>query len=444
MRYFGTDGIRGVANKDLSAELAFKIGALLGHKYDKVVIGKDTRISSSMLESALACGLSAYGADVYKIGYTTTPCLAYNTALKDFDCGVMISASHNPYYDNGIKIFAKNGLKIDSAIEEEIEDYIDGKFSIQRAKSEDIGEIYSYHQGIEAYTAWLNERFCLDLKGLRVVFDLANGGAVFTFDDFKQYLKGAKITVINDHPDGLNINVHCGSTHLESLKAIMKSGDYDVGFAFDGDADRVLAVDNKGDVVDGDMIMYILSNYLKEKGRLKDDTLVTTVMSNIGLYKALANRGLKSEKTAVGDKNVAELMIRKDYSIGGEQSGHIIIKEDGMFGDGLKSALWVLKVMSETGRSLCELCQDLKIYPQLLLNKKVQDKDKIMQDEVILDYIAKVEALLEGEGRILVRPSGTEPLIRVMVEARSDEECERLANDILKVIAARGYLKEEL
>lgn len=441
--YFGTDGIRGVANKDLTPEIAFKIGAYLGTKSDRVIIGKDTRKSSSMLESAIASGLSAYGADAYKIGYTSTPCLAYTVANGDFDYGIMISASHNPYYDNGIKIFAKDGLKIDSAIEEKIEDYIDGKAALKRAQSEKIGEIYDYREANGVYASWLYEHLYSDLKGLRVLFDLANGGAVYTFDRYKRYLDASTYDVMNDGPDGININEDCGSTHLEALVQRVKEGGYDVGFAFDGDADRVLACDSNGDIVDGDKLMYLLSLDLKEEGKLKDDVLVTTVMSNIGLYKALEAKGIRSVITAVGDRSVALEMESHDYRLGGEQSGHIIIKEDGMFGDGLKSALRILRIMVKTGKSLKELVKEVTIYPQLLVNKKTKHKKEIMEDKEVLAYIKSLEAKLNGSGRLLVRPSGTEPLIRVMAEAKSDEECETIVYAFIDHLRDKGYIEEE-
>ena len=438
MRYFGTDGIRGVANDLLTPELAYKVGAYLGHKYDMVVIGKDTRISSSMLESALASGISAYGAKAYTMGYTSTPALAYTTKTEDFDVGIMISASHNPYYDNGIKIFAKDGLKIDSTIEKEIEDYIDGKISLDKASGDKIGEIYDYKEASAHYVKWLHDHFYTDTSGMKIAFDLANGGATYTFDLYKKYFE-ADIAILNDRPDGININVDCGSTHLDRFKGYVKGG-FDMGFAFDGDADRVLAIDENGEVVDGDKLMYILARYLKKMGKLHDDMVVTTVMSNLGLYKAFKRVGIQSVKTSVGDKNVADMMINNDYDLGGEQSGHIIIKEDGMFGDGLKTALRIIKILKEENKSLKEIADDVKIYPQLLVNKKTEYKEDIMNDGDILAYVQNKDDELGDDGRILVRPSGTEPLIRVMVEADSDEKCQRYVDDILGCLKDKGYI----
>ncbi len=440
MRYFGTDGIRGVANDLLTPELAYKVGAYLGHRYDKIVIGKDTRISSSMLESALASGISAYGAKVYQIGYTSTPALAFTTKSEAFDVGVMISASHNPYYDNGIKIFAKNGLKIDSTIESEIEDYIDGKIDLARAAGDRIGEIYTYDIACEHYVRWLYDNFYHDTSGMKIAFDLANGGAVYTFGLYKKYLK-ADVVVLNDQPDGININVDCGSTHLSKFRSYVKEHDLDMGFAFDGDADRVLAVDEDGNVVDGDKLMYILAGHLKKEGHLHDDMVVTTVMSNLGLYKAFKRAGIQSIKTSVGDKNVADMMINKGYDLGGEQSGHIIVREDGMFGDGLKTALRIIAILKEEGKSLKEAADEVKIYPQLLVNKKTAYKEAIMSDHDVLAHIERLENELGDEGRILVRPSGTEPLIRVMVEADSEKNCQRYVDDILKCLEDKGYIE---
>lgn len=438
-RYFGTDGIRGIANRELTCEIAYKIGSYLGSMYDRVVIGKDTRISSSMLESAIASGLSAYGCDAYMIGYTSTPALAYTTKYGAFDAGIMISASHNPYYDNGIKIFSQNGLKIATSIEDAIEDYIDGKTFLKKAESDHIGKILDHHSANKAYAKWLDDNFHSDTKGLKIGFDLANGGSVFTFNEYVKYLDG-NISVINDKPNGTNINKDCGSTHLDGLRKYVKDNGLDLGFAFDGDADRVLAIDNDGNIVDGDKLMYILAKDLKADGKLYDDVLVTTIMSNIGLYKALKKAGIKSVKTDVGDKNVAEAMLKNGYCIGGEQSGHIIVKEDGMFGDGLKTALRIIKIITKNKRSLKELADEVTIYPQLLVNEKTEYKKKIMEDEEVIAHIKALEDKLQDEGRILVRPSGTEPLIRVMVEAKSDGLCKTYVDDILKFLKEKDYV----
>ncbi len=441
MRWFGTDGIRGVANETLTPELAYKIGSYLGHIYGKVIIGKDTRGSSSMLEASLAGGACAYGADVYEMGYTSTPALAYNTMTGPFDCGIMISASHNPYHDNGIKIFAKTGLKISSDIEEAIEDYIDGLVELEKAAPQDIGEVYPYSEGNVLYAEWLQDIFDTDFNGLKIVFDLANGGATYTFKHFIQKYDDGDIKVINDAPDGRNINDHCGSTHLDGLIEEVKSGSYDVGFAFDGDADRVLAVDGDGHVVDGDALMYILACDKKEKGLLSDDMVVTTVMSNYGLYKALDKAGLKYSVVPVGDKNVTDKMIEGGYGIGGEQSGHVIISDDALFGDGLKTALHIIAIMKRTGKSLKDLAGPFKAYPQVLVNAKTAAKDAIMADGEVKDLIAEIDDALAGRGRILVRPSGTEPLIRIMVEAETEADCDRHIQAVLALLRAKSYIE---
>ncbi len=440
MRYFGTDGIRGVANKTLTPELAYKIGSYLGHIYDAVIIGKDTRGSSSMLEASLASGVSAHGADVYEMGYTSTPALAYNAMVGSFDCGIMISASHNPYHDNGIKIFSKNGLKISSSIEEKIEDYIDGKIDITRVSAENIGEVYSYKEGNTLYTKWLQEIFDNDFSGLKLVFDLANGGATYTFASFIENYDSAHIKVINNNPNGRNINDHCGSTHLEGLIQEVKMG-YDAGFAFDGDADRVLAVDSEGNVIDGDALMYILASDKKAKGFLKDNTLVTTIMSNVGLYKALEKEGIEYTVESVGDKNVADKMIEGNYDIGGEQSGHIIISDDAMFGDGLKTALHIISIIKKTGKSLKELASPVKVYPQVLVNAKTENKEAIMKDSEVSHLIDDINNNLANQGRMLVRPSGTEPLIRIMVEAKSEDVCNMHVQTVLELLRAKSYIE---
>ena len=443
-KYFGTDGIRGVANEGLDLAKAYDVGAYLAYYYGKdkrakIAICKDTRLSSSMFEHILAAAISAMGGDAYLMGYATTPSLAYVVSHEDFDCGVMISASHNPYYDNGIKVFATNGLKIDSSIEEKIEELIDKKLELKALTHEKIGHVYEYKEGVKHYLAWLDEIFELDLSGLKLAVDLANGGACFTAVEALRRKK-AKLTVINDEPSGTNINNHCGSTHLQSLVELVKKGDFDLGFAFDGDADRVLFVDKKGEVIDGDKIMYLLARYLKTKDMLTNNMLVTTVMSNIGLFKALKRAKIDYCVTAVGDKNVADMMINNDYDLGGEQSGHIIIKEDGMFGDGLKTALRIIKILKEENKSLKEIADDVKIYPQLLVNKKTEYKEDIMNDGDILAYVQNKDDELGDDGRILVRPSGIEPLIRVMVEADSDEKCQRYVDDILGCLKDKGYI----
>lgn len=445
-KYFGTDGIRGVANVGLTPEIAYKVGSFLANYYTKegkkakIVIGKDTRLSSSLLESALTTGITAHGGDAYQLSYTSTPCLAYSAMHNGFDCGIMISASHNPYYDNGIKVFATNGLKLDAKVEALIEEYIDNPSGIEKVSHEKIGNVFQYSEGVNAYFNWLDETFKYDLSHLNIVLDLANGSNCYTAKEVLSR-KGANLFVINDEPNGLNINTNCGSTHLEMLIDYIKDGDYDIGFAFDGDADRVLVIDSEGNVVDGDKIMYLLSKHLMKHGQLKDETLVTTVMSNIGLYKALDRANVKYDVVAVGDKYVVESMVKNGYNLGGEQSGHIINSNHSLFGDGLKTAMNILEVMVENDLGIDELVEDVKIYPQLLVNVKVTDKTIVLNDEVINAKIDEIKNTLGNDGRILVRPSGTEPLIRVMVEASTDEICHDLVYSVIDLIKEKGYAK---
>ena len=444
-RYFGTDGIRGVANEGLTPETAFKVGAYLASYFrseghTKIVIGKDTRLSSSLLESALVTGISAYGGDAYMLGYTSTPCLAYNAMHNDFKCGIMISASHNPYYDNGIKVFATNGLKLDANIENQIEDYIDGKVTLNRATHAHIGRIYRFEEGVDDYCKWVESLYDIDLSGLKIALDLANGSNCFTAERVLR-AKGANLTVINNQPNGLNINTNCGSTHLGMLIELMKQGQNDIGFAFDGDADRVLIVNHEGKVVDGDAIMFVLAKYLKAHNQLKDNVVVTTVMSNIGLYKAFDQNDIDYEQVAVGDKNVVESMSRNGYCLGGEQSGHIINSNHCLFGDGLKTAMNVLEVIVNEGKQIDELTDGLLIYPQLLVNETVKDKKIVLNDLDIRNKINEIGARLGDNGRILVRPSGTEPLIRVMVEAETEEICHDYVYEVIDLIKSKGYSK---
>ena len=442
-KYFGTDGIRGVANVGLTITQAYKVGSFLANYYSKdkkakIVIGKDTRLSSSMFENTLSAAIAAFGGDAYQLGYTSTPCLAYVTTNEDFDCGVMISASHNPYYDNGIKVFMKSGQKLDDAIADQIEAYIDDEFEIELKSHDDIGSIYDYKEGVEHYLDWLNQSFTADLSHLNIALDLANGSSCFTARRAFER-KGAHLTVINEEPNGLNINTNCGSTHLDSLINLVKDGDYDIGFAFDGDADRVLAVDSEGNVVDGDKIMYVLAKYLKSYDQLKNNTLVTTVMSNIGLFKALDRAGIDYDVVAVGDRNVVQSMAKNGHVIGGEQSGHIICSYTGMFGDGVKTALNLLEVICDSKQDIQALIEDVKIYPQLLVNQKVLDKTIVLNDTKINELIEDIAKKLGDNGRILVRPSGTEPLIRVMVEAETDEICHEEVYKVIDLIKELGY-----
>lgn len=442
-KYFGTDGIRGEANNTLKSETAYKVGRFTGYYYKKngkgkILIGKDTRLSSSMFESLLAAGISASGCDAYLLGYCSTPSLAYVTMLDEFDCGIMISASHNPYTDNGIKIFGNKGIKLSDEIEKLIEDYIDNPVGIEFKTKDEIGQIYSYEKGKEEYKNWLHSLYPIDLTGYKLLVDLANGSNCVMAKDVLAKTN-ASVDYINDEFNGVNINNGCGSTHLEMLKEKIKEKDYDLGFAFDGDADRVLFVDSKGEVVDGDHLMYLLSKYLKDNNKLKNNTLVTTVMSNMGLFKALDKCDIKTAITSVGDKNVLDCMLNNDYCIGGEQSGHIIYSNDSNFGDGLKTALLVLTALKEKDMTIDEACKELVIYPQLLVNQRVVDKTIVLNDESINTEIKKVGEELGDEGRILVRPSGTEPLIRVMVEAKDDETCQKCVYHIIDLIKAKGY-----
>ena len=442
-KYFGTDGIRGEANNTLKSETAYKVGRFTGYYYKKngkgkILIGKDTRLSSSMFESLLAAGISASGCDTYLLGYCSTPSLAYVTMLDEFDCGIMISASHNPYTDNGIKIFGNKGIKLSDEIEKLIEDYIDNPVGVEFKTKDEIGQIYSYEKGKEEYKNWLHSLYPIDLTGYKLLVDLANGSNCVMAKDVLAKTN-ASVDYINDEFNGININNGCGSTHLEMLKEKIKEKDYDLGFAFDGDADRVLFVDSKGEAVDGDHLMYLLSKYLKDNNKLKNNTLVTTVMSNMGLFKALDKCDIKTAITSVGDKNVLDCMLNNDYCIGGEQSGHIIYSNDSNFGDGLKTALLVLTALKEKDMTIDEACKELVIYPQLLVNQRVVDKTIVLNDESINTEIKKVGEELGDEGRILVRPSGTEPLIRVMVEAKDDETCQKCVYHIIDLIKAKGY-----
>ncbi len=448
-KYFGTDGFRGEANVDLTVEHAYKVGRYLGYYFGKdkkdgekarVVIGKDTRRSSYMFEYSLVAGLTASGADVYLMHVTPTPSVSYIVRTDEFDCGIMISASHNPFYDNGIKIINNHGSKMDAGVEKEIEDYIDGLIpEIPFAKRENIGKTTDYSMGRNRYIGYLMTIPTRSFKNLKVGLDCANGAsstvAKAVFDAL-----GAKTYVINNEPDGTNINTNCGSTHIENLQKFVVDNNLDAGFAYDGDADRCLAVDEKGNLVDGDAILYICGKYLKEKGRLNNNTVVTTVMSNLGLYKAFDAEGINYEKTAVGDKYVFECMIDNGYILGGEQSGHIIFSKNARTGDGVLTSLKLMEVMVENKATMSDLTRELNIYPQLLENLRVTSKPEVMGDADVLDAAKKVEEELGDEGRILLRESGTEPLIRVMVEAKTDELCKKYVAQVVDVIKAKGYV----
>lgn len=442
-KYFGTDGFRGEANKVLTVEHAFKVGRYLGWYYSqtgraKVVIGKDTRRSSYMFEDALSAGLTSSGADVYLLHVTTTPSVSYVTRTEDFDCGIMISASHNKFYDNGIKLLNGKGEKIEAEVEEKVEAYIDGESGeVPHAQREHIGRTVDYAVGRNRYTGHLISLATRSFKNMRVGLDCSNGSA---FEIAKSVFDalGARTYVINNEPDGLNINQNCGSTHLEVLQKYVLERDLDIGFAYDGDADRCLAVDEKGNEIDGDLILYICGKYLKEQGKLNGDTIVTTIMSNLGLYKACDKAGLKYEKTAVGDKYVYENMLQNGFSLGGEQSGHIIFSKYAATGDGILTSLMIMEVLLEKKKTLSELAEEVKIYPQCLKNVRVGDKREAQENEAVQKAVSEVAEQLGDDGRILVRESGTEPVIRVMVEAATDSLCEECVDKVINVIYAQG------
>ena len=446
-KYFGTDGFRGEANKSLTVEHAFKVGRFLGYYFGKehkakIVIGKDTRRSSYMFEYALAAGLTASGADAYLLHVTTTPSVSYVVRTEEFDCGIMISASHNPFYDNGIKIINAMGHKMSADVEQLIEDYIDGKIEeLPLATGENIGRTVDYAMGRNRYIGHLIATATRSFKDKRVGLDCSNGSASSIAKSVFDAL-GAKTYVINAEPDGTNINMNCGSTHIEVLQKFVMEKGLDVGFAYDGDADRCIAVDDEGHIVDGDLIMYVCGTYMYENGKLNNDTIVTTVMSNFGLYLALDKAGVRYEKTAVGDKYVYENMMQNGHSIGGEQSGHIIFSKLATTGDGILTSLKLMEVMLEKKTKLSELIKPVKIYTQLLVNVKVYDKAAAKQDPDVQAAVKAVEDALGNTGRILVRESGTEPLLRVMVEAETDEICHKYVYQVVDVLKAKGHAIE--
>ena len=444
-KYFGTDGFRGEANVGLTVNYAFKVGRFLGHYYGKehkanIVIGKDTRRSSYMFEYALAAGLTASGADAYLLHVTSTPSVSYVVRTEEFDCGIMISASHNPFYDNGIKVINGNGYKLEAEVEDLIEEYLDKEEDdLPLATGENIGRTVDYVLGRNRYLGYLISLPTKSFKNVKVGLDCANGSAHQIATAVFNAL-GAKTYVINAEPDGININTDCGSTHIEKLQEFVKDNKLDIGFAYDGDADRCLAVDENGNLIDGDAILYICGNYLKNKGELNGNKVVTTIMSNMGLYKALDELGIGYEKTDVGDKYVSENMVANDYSLGGEQSGHIIFSKYATTGDGVLTSLKLMDAMLDSKRKISELAEGFKVYPQLLINLKVSDKETVMNDEKVIEAKNEAEAGLNGDGRVLLRKSGTEPLIRVMVEAKTDEKCRETAEAIIKVIREKGYV----
>ena len=447
-KYFGTDGFRGEANKVLTVEHAFKVGRFLGWYYGKdhkakVVIGKDTRRSSYMFEYALVAGLTASGADVYLLHVTTTPSVSYVARTEDFDCGIMISASHNPFYDNGIKVINGMGHKLEAEVEAQIEAYIDGELEeLPLAEKEEIGRTVDHAAGRNRYIGHLISLATRSFKDKRVGLDCSNGSASAIAKSVYDAL-GAKTYVINNEPDGTNINTNCGSTHIEVLQQFVKEKKLDIAFAYDGDADRCIAVDENGNVVDGDLILYVCGKYLKEQGRLNGDTIVTTIMSNLGLYKACDKAGIRYEKTAVGDKYVYENMLQNNYSLGGEQSGHIIFSKYATTGDGILTSLLLMEVVMEKKQSLGKLVEEVKIYPQLLKNVRVADKKEARENPAVVKAVEEVAETLGDDGRILVRESGTEPVIRVMVEAATDELCKECVDKVIDVMAeeAGAFLK---
>ena len=449
-KYFGTDGFRGEANVVLTVEHAYKVGRYLGYYFGKdktgegddrarIVIGKDTRRSSYMFEYSLVAGLTASGADVFLMHVTPTPSVSYIVRTDEFDCGIMISASHNPFYDNGIKIINNHGAKIDASVEEEIEKYIDGEIpELPLATKEKIGRTTDYSMGRNRYIGYLMTLPTRSFKNIKVGLDCANG-ASFTVAKPVFDALGAKTYVINADPDGTNINTNCGSTHIEGLQKFVVENGLNCGFAYDGDADRCLAVDEKGNLIDGDAIMYICGKYMKQKGQLVGNKVVTTIMSNMGLYKALEAADIGYEQTTVGDKYVYENMMENGYVLGGEQSGHIIFSKNSQTGDGVLTSLKLMEVMVESKCSMSELVRELKIYPQVLVNVRVKDQQAALSDPDVLAAAKAVEEKLAGNGRILLRKSGTEPLARVMVEAETDELCKEYAESVAQVIRDKGY-----
>lgn len=457
-KYFGTDGFRGEANENLTADHAYKVGRFLGWYYGelkrqngddtpaRIIIGKDTRRSSYMFEYTLVGGLVASGADAYLLHVTTTPSVAYVARVDEFDCGIMISASHNPFYDNGIKLINGNGEKMDEKTISYIEDYIDGKLNLFGEEMEDvpfavreeIGCTVDYAAGRNRYVGYLISLATYSYKNVRVGLDCANGSAWMIAKSVFDAL-GAKTYVINAEPDGTNINNHAGSTHIEVLQKFVKDNNLDVGFAYDGDADRCIAVDEKGNVIDGDLILYIYGKYMKERGKLLNNTVVTTIMSNFGLYKAFDEAGINYEKTAVGDKYVYENMVQNGHRIGGEQSGHIIFSKYATTGDGILTSMKMMEVMLAKKLPLSKLAEPVTIYPQVLKNVRVKSKPEAQNDADVQQAVAKVAEALGDTGRILVRESGTEPVIRVMVEAETESLCEKYVDQVIDVIKAKGH-----
>ncbi|MBS4174784.1 phosphoglucosamine mutase [Bacillus sp. FJAT-49736] len=446
-KYFGTDGVRGIANTELTPELAFKLGRYGGYvltknaERPKVIIGRDTRISGHMLEGALVAGLLSIGAEVMRLGVISTPGVAYLTKALGAQAGVMISASHNPVADNGIKFFGSDGFKLVDQQELEIEELLDqSEDQLPRPIGGDLGMVNDYFEGGQKYLQFLKQTVEEDFSGIHIALDCANGAtsslATHLFADLD-----ADVSTTGASPDGLNINEGVGSTHPESLAAFVKEKGADVGLAFDGDGDRMIAIDENGEIVDGDQIMYICAKYLKSEGRLKHSTVVSTVMSNLGFHKGLEELGIKSIQTAVGDRYVVEEMKNNGYNLGGEQSGHVIFLDYNTTGDGLLSGLQLVNIMKATKKPLSELAREMKKYPQKLVNVMVSDKYHVTENENVRAIIQEVELEMAGNGRILVRPSGTEPLVRVMAEAQSEEKCEEYVRRIVEVVEKEMGLK---
>ena len=446
-KYFGTDGYRGEANVDLTADDAFRVGKFLayyfsvgGKKECRIVIGKDTRRSSYMFEYALSAGITAAGADAYLMHVTTTPSVSFIARAEDFSCGVMISASHNPFYDNGLKVINGNGEKVSDDFIEEIEAYLDGKTEeIPLAKGEKIGRTVDFFAGRNRYIGYLISLATHSFKGRKVALDCANGSASSVAKAVFDAL-GADTHVLSNTPNGYNINENCGSTHIEVLQDYVRNSDCEIGFAYDGDADRCLAVDSEGNLVDGDMILYLCGKNLKKKGQLQGNTIVTTVMSNFGLYKILEAEGISYEKTKVGDRYVYENMAENNYDLGGEQSGHIIFMRHATTGDGILTSIKLMEVLLEEKKSLKDCLSDYRKFPQVLENVRVTDKALAENNPAVQGAVKKVEEKLLGTGRILLRASGTEPLIRVMVEAEKEELCREYAEEVIAVMKKEGLV----
>ena len=432
---FGTDGIRGKFNTELTVDIAIQLGKFLGHQHrgKNILIGEDTRISSPALAQAIAAGASSMGANVYLMGVCPTPALAYVVSLEEFSAGVMVSASHNPYYDNGLKVFNQEGMKLEKKLELEISDFLQGKSSIETPESNEVGEIVYYEKGIKAYIEHIVNFTNSDFSSLKIVLDCANGSSITTAEEVFKNL-GADVLVINNKSTGLNINDNCGSTHMNIISEEVIKHKADVGFAFDGDADRCLAVDSSGQLIDGDAILFILAKWMNENGQLKKHTVVSTVMSNLGFMKSCEREGIKVKVTDVGDKYVFEAMHKLNYKLGGEQSGHVILRDFATTGDGVLTALKITDIMIGENKTIKELASECETYPQVLEKVVVDNKDKVMSSKKILSRVEEITTELGDEGRILVRASGTEPVIRIMVEAKEHHLCETYVDDMMKMI----------